>query len=161
MAALALLSVLETRRLTGELAALRRQLRNQQQQRAALESTREIYQQTLAILSDPQTKEFRLEPTHLSQPALHIYWNDHLGLVLAGERMSGVAPARTFQLWIEPQKGQPISVGIFRPDAAGEVLLVSPPRAARGAAAGLSVTEEPAGGSPQPTAKPSWSGRPR
>ncbi len=74
-----------------------------------------------------------------------------MGLVLAGNEVPSPAPNHTFQLWVVPKKGAPLSAGIFNPDAAGTVLLVATPSATLADAAALAVSEEPAGGLPQPT----------
>jgi anti-sigma-K factor RskA len=55
-------------------------------------------------------------------------------------------------------KGAPISAGVYMPDANGGVLTVAPPASNMADIAALAVTEEPMGGSPQPTSKPMWVG---
>jgi anti-sigma-K factor RskA len=64
------------------------------------------------------------------------------------------APAgRTYQLWAIAGRGAPVSLGTFDSDANGRASLVLPvDRAMRIDVA--AVTEEPAGGSPQPTTQP-------
>jgi anti-sigma-K factor RskA len=59
--------------------------------------------------------------------------------------------ARTYQLWLIGGSG-PVSVGAFRPGQSGEATVVVSGRMGPGVALGL--TEEPAGGSPQPTSEP-------
>lgn len=153
-----LFSIHETRRLQGELAALRAQVRSQRSQTQALESDRQLYQRALAILSAPGTREMNLKPAQASLPEVRAYWNAQLGLVVAGHQIPSPAADRTFQLWVVPRKGNPISAGIFRPDPDGQVLLVSTPEAQMSAAAALAITDEPAGGRPHPTTKPLWLG---
>jgi anti-sigma-K factor RskA len=64
----------------------------------------------------------------------------------------------TLQLWMVPKKGAPMSVGIFRPDAAGHVMLVAATGEPITEIAALAISEEPAGGSAQPTSPPVWVG---
>ena len=49
-----------------------------------------------------------------------------------------------------------MSVAIFRPDAQGQIALVAPVNMPMNEIAALAVTEEPAGGSPQPTSAIAW-----
>jgi anti-sigma-K factor RskA len=71
------------------------------------------------------------------------------------------APAsdRTLQLWIIPTQGNPIDAGIFRPDANGRALYIASPGVSISQAAALAITDEPAGGQPQPTTTPIWVGQ--
>ena len=156
---LTLFSVRETRRLEGELAALQAQIQESRSRNVALEADRKLYENALAILSASGTKEMNLKPSGQTPlPEVHAYWNAQLGLVVAGHQVPLPAADRTFQLWVVPKKGNPISVGIFRPDPRGQVLVVSKPEADFTAAAALAITDEPAGGRPQPTTKPLWVG---
>ncbi len=125
-------------------------------QHLELASENERLRQVLAIVSSPETVPVSLgAPT---SPRLHAYWNDDLGLVLAGSNMRLPSADRTYQLWVVPKEGNPISVSIFRPSQDGDVLLIAAPSAEIGDSAALAISEEPAGGSPQPTTQPEWVG---
>ena len=89
-------------------------------------------------------------------PAVRAYWNESLGLALTGSELPALSSERNYQLWVVPKQGSPISAGVFQPDAAGTVLLLSTPEATLAESAALAITEEPAGGSPQPTTTPIW-----
>jgi RNA polymerase sigma factor (sigma-70 family) len=68
---------------------------------------------------------------------------------------------RVLQLWLIPKSpgGKPIPSLTLRPDADGKfVLLVSNPPQLMAETKALAITEEPAGGSPQPTTTPRWVG---
>jgi len=148
---LTLYSVRETRRLERQLAQLQAEVQTERSQNQALATNRKAYQQALAILEAPSTKETHLKAAAGSLPEVRAYWNAQLGLVLAGQQIPLPASDRTFQLWVVPKKGDPVSAGIFRPDASGTVLLVATPEGKIAETAALAISEEPAGGRSQPT----------
>ncbi len=144
-------SAWQTRRLEGQLADLQHQIQAERSQNRAIEADRKLYDNVLAILSAPGTREASLKASGASLPEVRAYWNAQLGLVLAGQQVPLPAGDLTFQLWVVPKKGNPISAGIFRPNAQGTVLLVTTPQAKIAETAALAISEEPAGGRPQPT----------
>ncbi len=151
-------SVYTARRSARELTALRDEIRAAQGQNAQLQQQRDIYQRAMAILSAPGTKETTLKPSGASLPALRAYWNPELGMVMSGQQIPAPAAGRTFQLWVVPKKGNPVSAGVFRPDEAGRVLIISKAETSVGSAVALAISDEPAQGSAQPTATPMWVG---
>ena len=156
---LTVFSIRQTRKLQGELAELEAKTRALRSQTQALEADRQLYQQALAVLSATGTREVALKATgKTALPEVRAYWNAALGLVLSGQQIPSPAAGRTFQLWVVPKKGNPISAGVFRPNPAGGVLLVSVPEAQISAAKALAISVEPAPGSPQPTTTPLWVG---
>jgi anti-sigma-K factor RskA len=117
----------------------------------------ETYRRVFAIVSAPGTRSVSLSAQQ--SPQLQAYWNEPLGLVLAGQNVPLPAPDRTLQLWIIPAQGNPIDAGIFRPDDTGRTLYITSPGIAIAQAAALAITDEPAGGQPQPTTTPIWVGQ--
>jgi len=94
-------------------------------------------------------------------PSARLYWNRQRGVVVvAAFDLPPAASGRTYQLWGIATGQQPVSLGTFNTDADGRVavaLAVDPTLQFQVSA----VTEEPAGGSAQPTTTPflvaSWS----
>ncbi len=158
LALLAVVSLRETQRAKQELAALQEQVRAAREQNRALESDRELHQRALAILSAAGTKQVALKPAQASLPEVRAYWNAGLGLVLSGHHVPVPTADRTWQLWVVPKKGKPISAGIFRPGPNGQVLFLPQIEAKMTDAAALAISQEPAAGSPQPTTPPVWVG---
>lgn len=126
------------------------------EERDQLAQNSERFERILAILSGPETKAVSLAAP--DSPTMHAYWNDQYGLMLAGDNLPVSAPGRTLQLWIIPKQGNPVSVDVFDPTPAGRALLLSQPGIAPQDANLLAITDEPTGGSPQPTTTPIWVG---
>jgi hypothetical protein len=151
-------SVRQTRQLNGELAAVQRELRDGQAQRAAIESEREHYEMAMEILSAQDTKTLELMPKKAAMPPVQAYWSAKMGLLVMSANMPQMSSNMTLQLWMVPKKGEPMSVGIFRPDGQGHVMMVAAPGEPIAEIAALAISEEPAGGSAQPTSAPVWVG---
>jgi len=80
---------------------------------------------------------------------------------LTGQKVPAPSRNRVLQLWLIPKApgGKPIPSLTVRPDADGKfTLLVSNPPGLMEATQALAITEEPPGGSPQPTTTPRWVG---
>jgi anti-sigma-K factor RskA len=148
----------QMRQIARDAAALERTAAQERQRSAALLSERDRYQQALSIVADATTRQLQLKPAQAAMPPVTAYWNEKLGLVLASGKMPEMPAGRTLQLWVVPKTGSPISAGVFRPSAAGEVLMVMPAPQSMSMAKALAISEEPAGGSPQPTSTPGWVG---
>jgi anti-sigma-K factor RskA len=107
----------------------------------------------VTTLLAPDVETVKLSSTG-APPAARMYWNTRNNqVVLAAFNLRPAPTGRTYQLWgIETGK-DPVSLGTFNTgaDGAGRVRLSVPNgvKIAVGA-----VTEEPEGGSPQPTTKP-------
>jgi len=87
-------------------------------------------------------------------PSMRLYWNRARNIVVVAAFDLPPAPAgRTYQLWAIEKGRAPVSVGTFNSSPSGRAMItlqmpagVQPEVSA--------VTEEPAGGSPQPTQQP-------
>jgi hypothetical protein len=161
-AALALVTGYSIRQMTiqtTQLAELRRRMNLAVLQNRALQDQLELGRKVAAIMMSPDSMPLKLMPKDAKMPAIHAYLHPHLGVAITADQMPPMPAAHTLQLWFVPKKGQPLSVAIFRPDSQGQVELVAPVNVAREEITAVSVSEEPAGGSPQPTTAPAWVAR--
>ena len=125
------------------------QLRDQVAQQAAQqEQDRSI----LNLITVNDTASVNLAPTPDAPTGQgRVFYNARLGLVFYSGALPVTAADKTYQLWLVPANGNPISAGIFQPGNAGasSSLTASVPVGTQAKA--FAVTIEPAGGKPQPT----------
>lgn len=158
-AALALItgySVRQMRQDTSRLNALRQQVRIAQLQNRELQEHLAVGQMVTSMMMSPESVPLVLVPKNKTLPIVHAYLHPTMGVALTARKMPTVPPARTLQIWFLPRKGAPVSLGVFKPDAQGEVQMVAPLRIPISEVTALEISEEPAGGSPQPTQSPAW-----
>jgi anti-sigma-K factor RskA len=158
-AALALITGYTIRQMgaqNAQLATLRREVRMATLQNKALQDELERDRMVASVMLSPDSKSLKLMPNDKAMPMVHAYLHPHMGVAITADAMPAMTLARTLQLWFIPKKGQPMSVAIFRPDSQGLVSMVAPVPMPMNEIAALAVTEEPAGGSPQPTSSPAW-----
>ncbi len=113
----------------------------------------------LAVVLSRDARYIRLS-TAQNEPLFRAFWGGGAsGLVLSGANVPAPAAGRTFQLWVVPKGGaNPVSAGVFLPQVDGQVLMIAETTLRPGDAAALAISDEPAGGSPQPTTKPVYVG---
>jgi anti-sigma-K factor RskA len=160
-------SVWNAQRLRSELTARDRNLAEMQQgytdeqkQVRAMESQIVAMQQETAIVSNPATHKFMMDPQKIAAPQLVAMWDKQNGVMISGSKIPMPAENHVLQLWMIPKDpaGKPVPSVMIRPDAKGRlVMLISNPPDPSPYKA-LAITEEPAGGSPQPTSAPRWVG---
>ena len=128
--------------------------------RAALATTADSLRQAIAsrdvminALLAPEVTTVKLSATD-RPPTARMYWNRTTGqVILAAFQLPPAAQGRTYQLWGIAKGGAPVSLGTFNTLATGEGRHVSQVPSGLTISVGA-VTEEPAGGSPQPTTAP-------
>jgi anti-sigma-K factor RskA len=76
------------------------------------------------------------------------------GLVFVGSQLPALPGDRTFELWLVPAKGAPQPAGLFRPNAPGESVHISPVPVDASNTSAVAVSIEPRQGSTAPTTKP-------
>lgn len=151
-------SLYQNWRMHQQIDQLDAQMRAAEDKQHALQLQRDTYNRAMAILSAPGTVKMEMKPSAEGMPALEAFVHAKMGVVVAARGIAMPATGRAYQLWMVPKsgKGAPISAGVYMPDANGGVLTVAPPPADMSDMAALAVTDEPAGGSAQPTTKPMW-----
>ena len=128
--------------------------------RVSLASTADSLRQVVAsrdvminALLAPEVTTVKLSSTD-RPPSARLYWNRTTGqVILAAFQLPPAREGRTYQLWGIAKGGTPVSLGTFNtlPTGEGRHVAVAPPGLTISVGA---VTEEPAGGSPQPTTTP-------
>ena len=142
-----------------------------QQTRVALEKQIHMQQATsrelavarreALILTDPKSLKIVMLAGKKGLPMLRATWNPGLGLVVSGQKLQNPSVNRTLQLWLIPKaaEAKPLPSLTLRPSADGNFdLLVANPPDSPGATKALAITDEPEGGSLQPTTTPIWMG---
>jgi len=131
------------------------------QQRRELQAQLDAERITAAILVDPASVKIALASPDSQTPQLEAKWHSQLGIVLTGQKIAAPSGNRVLQLWLIPKAsgGKPVPSLTVRPDAEGKfVLLVSNPPGIMSQTKALAITEEPEGGSAQPTTPIRWVG---
>lgn len=138
-------------------AAAVRQARDAGDRARALETELASRDETIGELLSPELHIVSLASTG-SQPTARVFWNHQRQVFIVTAFDLPPAPAgRTYQLWAIATGQAPISMGTFNTDARGRTALVIPVQAALQGippAALCGLTQEPAGGSRQPTEPP-------
>ncbi len=108
----------------------------------------------LALLTDPSAMHVTLvaAPARPQPQGKAIYMPSNGALVFMASNLPPLPPQKTYELWMMPMQGkQPMSVGMFKPDPAGNAMVMMPPLTTGIEAKNFMVTIEPAGGSTSPT----------
>ena len=158
-AALALITGYTIRQMNNQndqLAQLRKQMKLATMQNQSLQNRLDIDHMVTMIMMSPDSMPLKLIPKDKYMPMVHAYLHPQMGVAITADQMPSMPSARTLQLWFVPKAGKPMSVAIFHPDAAGQIALVAPVNMPMNEIAALAVTDEPAGGSPQPTTPIAW-----
>jgi anti-sigma-K factor RskA len=113
------------------------------------------------ILTDAKSFKIAMPAGNKDLPVLQATWNPEFGLVVSGQMLVTPPDNRTLQLWLIPKSAgaKPVPSLTLRPAPDGKFdLLVANPPDSPGATKALAITEEPDGGSPQPTTTLIWVG---
>jgi type II secretory pathway pseudopilin PulG len=138
-------------------AALNEQIEIQRRSARELALTR----REAIILTDPRSVKISMSARQKELPSLQASWHAALGIVVSGQNLPVPSGNRTLQLWLIPKiaGARAIPSLTVRPDADGKFhMLVQDPPGSQGDTKALAITEEPEGGSLQPTTTPIWVG---
>lgn len=112
---------------------------------------------TIAELLSPELHVVTLSSTG-REPSARVFWNHRRRMFIVTAFDLPAAPAgKTYQLWAIAKGKAPISMGTFNTDARGRSTVLIPVSAEIQGVESVDlcgVTQEPAGGSPQPTEAP-------
>jgi anti-sigma-K factor RskA len=168
VAALLLLTLYSTwnaRELQKEIQAVNQradaELKQRQQLQQQLEQELVVAKHEAHILTDPVSKKVDMLPKDKEMPKIEAMWHPELGIFVTGQKVPMPGAHRVLQLWLIPKApgGKPMPSHTFWPDADGKiVVMVDDPPEVMAQTKALAITEEPAGGSPQPTSTPMWVG---
>jgi anti-sigma-K factor RskA len=125
-----------------------------QAQLAALTEERNQLRSAVEILSRPETRTVEFGKT---ENVAHgrVLVNRNGGLVFVGSQLPQLGSDQTFELWLVPASGAaPQPAGLFRPDAVGNSVHVSPAAVDARTMKAVAVSVEPRQGSSAPTTKP-------
>jgi anti-sigma-K factor RskA len=158
-AALALITGYTIRQMNSQnaqLAQLRKEMKIATIQNQMLQNQLDMNRMVAMVMMSPDSVQLKLMPKDPKMPMVHAYLHPHMGVAVTADQMPSMPSERTLQLWFVPKSGKPVSAAIFHPDSTGEIALVAPVTVPPNEIAALAVTDEPAGGSPQPTTPIAW-----
>ena len=134
----------ENRQLDRQLAALRAAAQEQQQQLADAREAEDMIESrdtiTVSLAQQPG------QPTG----AAHVMYNAKMGMLMYDGEIAPAPAAKSYQLWVVPVTGKPISAGVFNPVSGRSdhwMMKLAPGIAPKA----FAVTLEPAGGMAQPS----------
>jgi anti-sigma-K factor RskA len=106
---------------------------------------------TLASLLSPGVELVQLTASGDPDPRIQLFWDRRHGMaVLHASKLKPLPQGRTYQLWFI-QDGKPVPSVTFDVAPAGDAIVSQVAVPSQGLVSAAAVTEEPAGGSPQPT----------
>ena len=126
-------------------------------QLAALDSLRttlKTREQMIANLIGPQVAVMTLTSTMPTAPTARMFWDQQHGAwTFVAHHIPMPKAGRTYQMWLVTPTAK-ISAGTFMPNQSGEVMMQATYPLPKDSLAAVAVTDEPMGGSPQPTTPP-------
>ena len=156
-----LYSAWNTQRLNNQIKRINDQMVAERQHNQDLLQERASAQRQMRILTDPKSKKIMLPAMDTQMPQLEAMWHPELGLCVMGHEVPMPSKNMVFQLWLIPKErgGKPMPAETLWPEANGKMMHVveNPPEPMWNTKA-IAITEEPAGGSAQPTSEPMWMG---
>ena len=145
-------SVFRTISVAAELDRARQQLAVAKATTTTLQTEIASRDEVIALISAASTQVVELASTGAKAPGARAFVNRDRRHYMITAHDLGTAPnGRIYQLWLLTKSGAPVSAALFNTDGAGRALVHADVPLDGANLAGLAITEEPAGGSPQPT----------
>jgi hypothetical protein len=136
------------RRLAADIAHLRDTTATMQQRLAE-------QQAIVEGLTGPGVKVIDAAATSARQPYARMFWDQPTNRwTFVAYNLPAAAPGHTYQLWLVTRDQKKVSAGTFAPSANGSALVRATYALPSDSLAAIAVTNEPAGGSAQPTTTP-------
>ncbi|HXU20159.1 MAG TPA: anti-sigma factor [Verrucomicrobiae bacterium] len=133
------------RRLDIQLTALRASMQQEQRQ---LQDARDI----ASLITARDTITVQMAPQQAAMPhgTAHVMYNAKMGMMMYDGQIPPAPAAKSYQLWLVPASGKPISCGVFNPvEGQPDHWMTKLPKGIQPKS--FAVTLEPSGGMPQPT----------
>ncbi len=106
----------------------------------------------VAAMSGASVRVVELASTQNMSPGAKMFWDRVANRwTLVTHDLQPVPAGRTYQLWLVTAKAEKISAGTFNTDAKGRAVVQATYALAEADLAAIAITEEPMGGSEQPT----------
>jgi hypothetical protein len=108
----------------------------------------------IANLTGPHVAVVTLTSVGIRAPSTRMFWDQSANAwTFVAHNLPAPKAGRTYQLWLVTAKDK-INTGTFVPNAKGDAVVRAIYNLPKDALAAVAVTDEPSGGSPQPTTKP-------
>jgi anti-sigma-K factor RskA len=148
-------------RMSRERDAMRLSLQEAQAERGervaavdSLRTTLEEKDRMIANLTGAQVAVMNLASQSPTSPTGRMFWDQaHGAWTFVAHQVPMPKSGRTYQLWLVTPTAK-INAGTFMPKPNGEVMMQATYALAKDSLAAVAVTDEPMGGSPQPTTTP-------
>jgi anti-sigma-K factor RskA len=106
----------------------------------------------VASLTNANVRVVELVSTSNLEPGARMFWDRVANRwTMVTHDLKPVGRGRTYQLWLVTAKSEKISAGTFNTDARGRAVVQATYALAEADLAAIAITEEPEGGSAQPT----------
>lgn len=129
---------------------LSRTMTHLQKVEAARQQSQAAMQAMTRVMSAPDTVQVDLAHQQGTPPgSAHVLYNARMGIVVYSGVISPAPSDKSYQLWLVPDSGAPVSAGLVEADQESGAAVAHLPQGL--AAKAFAVTLEPKGGRPQPT----------
>ncbi|HEU0300655.1 MAG TPA: anti-sigma factor [Longimicrobium sp.] len=138
--------------LRGRLQSLEERVAAAERERGDLARRVQEREATLAAVSGPSARVIEMAAARPAAPSGRMFWDQATDRwTFFAHNLPAVREGREYQLWLVTADHRKISAGTFRPDPRGGAVVQATYALPADALAAVAVTEEPAGGVPQPT----------